>query len=309
MKTSDFTFPSSDGTEVFVYMWAANTPKGVVQIAHGMGEHAGRYARLARALVEAGYTAYANDHRGHGRTARDADDLGVFGDSDGWNRLVEDMGALNERIKADCPGLPVVLLGHSMGSAAAQQYLVDRGDSLTAAALSGSTAFDGMAPLIETIAAEAKRLGPRGKSDLLDSLSFGAFNQAFEPARTPFDWLSRDEAEVDAYIADEHCGFTVTAQALLEMLEGALRFSDPAEIARIPKNLPVFLTAGDQDPVNNSLVGLETLLERYRAAGIEDLGWKFYPGARHEVFNETNRDEVTSDLIEWLNSVVPETGA
>ncbi len=300
-----FTFASSDGLEVFVYRWAGKTPKAVVQIAHGMGEHAGRYARLAERLVEAGYDVYANDHRGHGRTAATLDELGVFAETDGWNRLVADCAQLNRLMREENPNLPVVLLGHSMGSAAAQQYLIEHGDTLSAAVLSGSTSFDGLAGMLDLVRQEACKLGHRGRSELLDTLTFGSFNQAFEPVRTDFDWLSRDPVEVDAYVADERCGFTVAAQVWLEMLEAAQGFSDPRKVARIPTELPLYILSGARDPVHADLVGLESLIERYRAAGMKDLSWKFYPEGRHEMFNETNRDEVTSDLIEWLDSVVP----
>ncbi len=301
MESTTFRLVSDDELETFVYRWAGKAPKAVVQIAHGMGEHAGRYARLARDLVDAGYDVYANDHRGHGRTAASQDELGVFAEKDGWGRLVGDCARLSERIAEENPDIPLVLLGHSMGSAAAQHYMTEHAERLRAVVLSGTTSFDAMAAMLDVVRAEAERLGHRGKSELLDSATFGAFNAAFDPARTEFDWLSRDEAEVDAYVNDPLCGFTVTAQALFEMLDAAVRFSSRDQIERIPKDLPIHLIAGERDPVNAGMSGIETLLQRYRDAGLRQLSSKFYPEGRHEMFNETNRDEVTKDLIAWLD--------
>ena len=176
MDTTTFTLTSADGEEVFVYRWSGDeAPRAVVQIAHGMGEHAARYARVAEALVGAGYVVYANDHRGHGRTAGTADRHGDLG-AGGWNGLIDDMSALTAHARKEHPGLPLVLLGHSMGSFALQQYLLDRSGDIDAAVLSGTTAVDVIAPGIDT----------SQPADL------SAFNAPFEPARTEFDWLSRD---------------------------------------------------------------------------------------------------------------------
>lgn len=304
MESTTFRLRTDDETELYVYKWAGKAPTAVVQIAHGMGEHAGRYARLARALVDAGYDVYANDHRGHGRTAASETDLGVFAEKDGWNRLVGDCARLSKRIRDENSGVPLVLLGHSMGSAAAQHYMTEHAENVSAVVLSGSTSFDAMAGMIDVVRGEAERLGHRGKSELLDSATFGAFNGAFDPARTDFDWLSRDDAEVDAYVDDPLCGFTVSAQALLEMLEAAVAFSSPEQIARIPGTLPIHLISGELDPVHGGMTGLEALTQRYADAGLEKVTSKYYAGARHELFNETNRDEVTADLLAWLKKTL-----
>jgi alpha-beta hydrolase superfamily lysophospholipase len=271
-----FAFKSGD-VDVACYRWKATaTPVGILQIAHGMGEHAPRYARVAEFFANAGFHVYANDHRGHGRTARSKAALGDFG-AGGWDALVDDIGRWAGRARNDAPGLPLVLLGHSMGSFAAQQYVLDRSEKIEGLVLSGSTAFD--------------TLGIDGEREV----DLAAINAPFEPARTPFDWLSRDEKEVDAYIADPLCGFGANSLK---------RTADPAALAKIRGDLPVYILAGDADPVNGRLEGLKLLAQRYRSAGLVDVTERYYAGGRHEMFNETNRDEVLSDLLTWLKRVV-----
>jgi alpha-beta hydrolase superfamily lysophospholipase len=306
MTLSSVTLPAADGVALFVYRWLpAAAPKGVVQIAHGLAEHAGRYARLAASLNAAGYAVYADDHRGHGRTAGATEDLGQFADSDGWRKCQDDLWQLNRRIAADYPGVPIVLIGHSMGSFLAQHFICEHGAALAGVVLSASNGkpapLAAAGRLIARI--ERLRLGRRGKSALIDALAFSAFNKPFAPARTPFDWLSRDTAEVDKYIADPLCGFPATVQLWIDLLDALAAIADPARQARIPKRLPIFVIAGMRDPVSENTKGLERLLAAYRAAGLECVTHHFYPEARHELFNEVNRDEVTSDVIAWLDGV------
>ncbi|MET0461042.1 MAG: alpha/beta hydrolase [Ilumatobacteraceae bacterium] len=287
MDTTTFTITSADGEEVFVYRWAGDgDPTAIVQIAHGMGEHAARYERLAAALVDAGYVVYANDHRGHGRTAGDASRHGDLGKA-GWAGLIDDMSALTALAREEYPGIPLVLLGHSMGSFATQQYLLDRSDDIDAAVLSGTTAVDVIAAGIDTTR----------PADL------SAFNAAFEPARTDYDWLSRDEAEVDLYVADPACGFGVDAEGTAQMMSGAPALGDPEQLAGIRNDLPIYVFSGDADPLAGGGPLIDMVADRYRAAGVEDVTVRLYPGARHETFNETNRNEVTADLIDWLDRV------
>jgi alpha-beta hydrolase superfamily lysophospholipase len=284
MTREDFSFTSNDGLEIAYYRWRApGRAAGIVQIAHGMGEHALRYARLAAFLNDAGWHVYVNDHRGHGRTAPSREALGDFGVG-GWNGLVADMVTLTRFARTREGRQPVVLLGHSMGSFAAQQYILDNSEQIAAVALSGSASMDKLS------------IDPSKEADLT------AFNQGFE-ARTPYDWLSRDHAAVDAYVADPLCGFGVNKRSMQGMAESAKRLSDPKEIARIRSNLPIYIMAGDKDPINHSLDWLKPLAERYRAAGITDVTEKYYPDGRHEMFNETNRDEVMNDLLAWMRRV------
>lgn len=306
-SASTFTLTTPDAVDLFVYCWLPSSrPKAVVQIAHGLAEHAARYARLADALTAAGYAVYANDHRGHGRTVKSADDLGFFADRDGWRKCVDDLWQLNRHIVASHPALPIVLLGHSMGSTLAEQFMGDHGDALVGVVLSGA---NGKPSLLAKIGgaitrAERARLGARGKSKLVQSLTFDAFNRNFAPARTAFDWLSRDPAEVDKYVADPLCGFPATVQLWLDLLEGWAAVSRAAHRNRVPKTLPLYLIAGGRDPVSGNTRQLDLWIADYRAAGFANLTHKFYPDARHELFNETNRDEVTRNLIGWLDQVV-----
>jgi alpha-beta hydrolase superfamily lysophospholipase len=305
--TLTFTLTTPDVVDLFTYCWLPiEKPKAVVQIAHGLAEHAGRYARLADALTSAGYAMYANDHRGHGRTVKSADDLGFFAERDGWRKCVDDLWHLNRHVAATHPGLPIVLLGHSMGSTLAEQFMGDHADALAGVVLSGANGKPTfLAKVGGAIAwAERLRMGARGRSKLIQSLTFDAFNKSFAPARTAFDWLSRDPDEVDKYVADPLCGFAATVQLWIDLLDGWAAVSSAAHRNRVRKTLPIYLIAGRRDPVSDSTRQLEPWMAEYRAAGMVNLTHKFYPDARHELFNETNRDEVTGNLVGWLDQVV-----
>lgn len=308
MRDDHFTFTADDGARLFVYRWRPDfgIGKAVVHIAHGLAEHAGRYARLAETLTDNGYLVYAHDHRGHGRTAQSQDELGYFGEQNGWNRVVQDLAQLCEAEKTEYPQLPLFLLGHSLGSTMAQQLLYEHPDLCDAVALSGANGV--ISPLVylgQFVARlERLRLGKRGRSDLINSLSFDAFNKNFQPNRTAFDWLSRDEAEVDKYIADPWCGFTATTQLWAELLSAMPKIARPENRARIRKSLPIYLFTGGEDPVNEQSRGCVALAEDYRRIGLKSTSYKVYPRARHETLNELNREEVTAHLLEWLDALV-----
>jgi alpha-beta hydrolase superfamily lysophospholipase len=287
MDETTFTYRSADGTEIAAYRWRADDPPGaIVQIAHGMGEHAARYRRLAEALTRAGYIVYANDHRGHGLTAGSPDRHGDLGEA-GWDGLVGDVGALGALARRENPGLPLVLLGHSMGSFAVQFHLLDHSGDLDAAVLSGTTALDVIAAGID----------PSQPVDL------SAFNTPFEPARTEYDWLSRDPVEVDKYVADPDCGFGIDSDGTASMLARAADTADPARLGALRSDLPIYIVSGDADPLAAGGPLVQMVADRYKDAGIGDVTVALYPEARHEVFNETNRDEITAELIGWLERV------
>lgn len=288
MAESSFTFTGRDGTELAGYRWEPSGPaKAVVQLAHGMGEHAGRYGRLAEALNEAGYAVYADDHRGHGRTAPSADQLGSFGPG-GWDAVVDDLGVLAAVARTDHPGVPLVLVGHSMGSFALQCFLLDHSAELDGAVLSGTTAVDVIAGAID----------PEQPADLT------LFNAPFEPARTAYDWLSRDGDEVDLYVADPLCGFGVDAAGTAGMFGWGPALADPERLGAIRSDLPIYVLSGEADPLAGGGALVTMVADRYREAGVAEVKVDLYPGARHEVFNETNRDEVTANLVAWLDGVV-----
>ncbi|AUX39827.1 alpha/beta hydrolase [Sorangium cellulosum] len=307
MPADTFTFQADDGRELFVYRWLPDgAARGIFHIAHGMSEHAGRYARVAHALCGAGWAVYANDHRGHGRTARDRSELGFFASEGGFARVVRDLAQLVAREKEEHPGLPVVLFGHSMGSYLVQEFLIERGGSIQGAVLSGSSGKP--SALVDAgrllARAERRRLGERGQSQVLQSMSFGSFNKAFAPARTPFDWLSRDGAEVDRYLTDARCGFAATTSLWIDVLDAMVEIARPERQARIPKDLPLYIFSGSRDPLGGPLKGVSQLIEAYRAAGLRHVTHRFYPGGRHEMLNEINREEVTRDLLVWLDAEV-----
>jgi alpha-beta hydrolase superfamily lysophospholipase len=287
MDETTFFFTAADGSDIAVYRWSGGpAPKAIVQIAHGMGEHAARYRRLADALTAAGYVVYANDHRGHGTTAGSADHHGDLG-AGGWVGLVSDLGELGAIARREHPGVPLVVVGHSMGSFALQGYLLDHSADVDAAVLSGTSAIDVIAPGID----------PTKEVDL------SAFNAAFEPARTEYDWLSRDPDEVDAYVADPACGFGLNPRGTASMLDGLADTGDSARLAGIRSDLPIYLLSGEADPLAGGGALIELVADRYRQAGVTDVTVALYPGARHEVFNEINRDEITADLVTWLDRI------
>jgi alpha-beta hydrolase superfamily lysophospholipase len=302
MQTSTLFLDRDDGANIQVYRWAPEqAPRAAIQIAHGLCEHAGRYERLANALTDAGYLVYASDHRGHG-TGAAAADLGFFAEADGWRKCLDDLWTVNRRLAADAPGAKIFFLGHSMGSFMGQQFIAEHGEALAGAIFSGSNGAPAATlPLGQLLARfERWRLGRRGHSAMLVQLIFGEYNKPFRPARTDFDWLSRDPAEVDKYIADPLCGFPFTTQLAIDLLDALGPIAQGATIARVPKALPLYLFSGARDPVGANLQGL---IDAYRRAGRQTTV-KIYPDARHETLNETNRDEVTADLVVWLNNVV-----
>jgi len=284
-----FSYRSADGVQLVGYRWAPDdnqTIAGVVVLVHGMGEHMRRYDHAAQALTAQHYVVYGHDHRGHGASLAFSDEPGRLGQN-GWSALVDDLNLVIAQAKSDHPGLPVMMIAHSMGSFATQQFLLDHPGDVEGVALTGTAALDLLEPAL----------------DLSAELDLSAFNAPFQPARTDFDWLSRDESIVDAYLADPLCGFGIDAASAKEMFAGARRVADPAEMARIPNDLPVYVAVGSKDPVNGGLILLWALVDRYRAAGLNDVTVRVYEDARHEILNETNRADVINDLLQWLQRV------
>jgi alpha-beta hydrolase superfamily lysophospholipase len=275
---STTTIATADGQRLHVFRWAPDgPPTAAVQIQHGLAEHAGRYRRFARALTDAGYLVHAADARGSGRSATNG--YGAWGE-DGWPGWVDDVGRLSAHMRQDAPGLPLGLFAHSMGSFATQQYLLDHADDVDAVVLSGSTEVSWLVPVL---AAD-------------EPADLSAFNEPFEH-RTGFEWLSRDEAEVDAYMADPACGWPAPPLAGIATLAAA---ADPQRVAAVRNDLPIHLMSGSDDPLAQGGAAIEALAARYRQAGLTDVQVTLYPGARHEILNETNRDEVTADVLAFF---------
>ena len=287
MDETSFSFDAADGVSVSVYRWTNVAPaKAIVQIAHGMGEHAARYRRLAEALTAAGYVVYANDHRGHGTTAGSPDRFGDLGPS-GWAGLVSDLRRARRDRSARASRPSARRAGSQHGLVRPAGIPPRHSADVDGAVLSGTTAIDVIAPGID----------PTKEVDL------SAFNAPFEPARTEYDWLSRDPDEVDTYVADPACGFGLNPSATASMLDGLADTGDAARLAGIRGDLPIYLLSGDADPLAGGGALIELVADRYRQGGVKDVTVALYPGARHEVFNETNRDEITADLIAWLDRI------
>ncbi len=266
-----------DGFALTAYCWPQPAAQGLLVLAHGAAEHALRYDRFAQALVQAGYEVWALDHRGHGRSAG-PEGLGDYG-AGGWDALVADIGQFIRQARAARPGLPLGLFGHSMGSFAAQQLMQTDSQLVDALVLSGSTLRQPGAPRL-------------------------VFNQAFEPARTPYDWLSRDATEVDKYIADPLCGFDKRSSQRNASVGDPARLSDAALLTTIRSALPVLLVAGSADPINHypsgPLSGLHALAAAWHQAGVQQIDTAYYQEGRHEMLNEINREQVTADILAWL---------
>jgi alpha-beta hydrolase superfamily lysophospholipase len=289
-----------DGIDVFYRRWMpAGGPRAAVLVAHGLSEHSGRYGRFADALVAAHYAVYAPDHRGHGRTAKSTG-VGRAGPR-GMDGIIDDLHQLADIAVSDLGSRPVVLFGHSMGALLAQAFAEQHGDQLAALVLSGSP---GANDALAEIAAALNDAVEGGLADEpLDALD--ALNEPFEPARTKFDWLSRDPAEVDAYIADPMCGADAppTYAFVAGMMQLAFDVMQPSAIADMPADLPVLLVTGERDTASNDAANVRELEERLRARGI-DVDARYYADGRHELLNDLNRAEVTADIVGWLDARV-----
>src|SRR3989440_2118259 len=285
-----FHFTSSDGLSIACVKWVRpQKVGGVIQIAHGLGEHMGRYEQLAEILLEAEFAVYGNDHRGHGLTAKPSGSFGEFGPG-GFDQLIEDMVSLRVIAKDEHPRKPYILLGHNLGSFAAQQFILDHGHSIDGLALSGSGTLDGLARFAQSV--------PAGEDPMK------LMNAPFEPARTPFDWLSRDNAEVDAFINDPLCFPSLKSDSMQSFLGAFPRLADPQEIRKVREDLPLYIFSGSDDPVGQRLEGARVLIDRYRSAGLTSIAQDFYSGGRHEMLHEINRRDVITNLLVWMSSVV-----
>ena len=278
-------------------------PKGIIQMVHGMAEHIDRYDGPGTAFAEAGYIAVGHTHLGHGPKA---DILGYFGAKNGWQNLIDDVHALRRQMERTYPGLPYILLGHSMGSFVVRCYLTQYAEGLSGAILSGTGYFapgtvrSGLAlAKLQCAFGQAKK-----PSALINRIGFPPPNKPFEPGRTPFDWLSRDEGTVDAYVADPLCGFVFTAAGYRDMFDGLNRLNQLDSLKKIPAGLPVLFFSGDHDPVGAMGVGVKTVADQFRAAGVKDVTVRLYPDGRHEMFNELNRAEVYADVVRWMDGRV-----
>lgn len=301
----EFTFPSHDGAhQVHAAEWrpVGGPPRGVVQLVHGISEYILRYNDFARFLADRGFVVVGSDHLGHGKTAKGPEEYGFIAPKDGWTHLAEDVHTLREMTGKEYPGLPYFLLGHSMGSFVARTYLIRWPGTLTGCILSGT----GQEP--PALVALGKGLagifcrvqGPNSRSGLITGLSTGAYNKKFAPNRTGADWISRDSAMVDAYVADPLCRFVPTVGMFRDMMGGLQVIGNPANLAKMDVSTPVYFFSGDRDPVGSMGEGVKKVFGFFREAGVKDLSMKLWPDGRHEMLNELNRGEVYEDVGAWL---------
>ena len=294
--------PADDGHRIVVDIWhPERRPTAVVQILHGLGEHIARYERFAAACTARGFAVVAHNHRGHGENCT-ADDLGHYADENGWAKLIGDALQVQNNSLRQFPETPLVLLGHSMGSYVGQSLVMRHPQQeIQSLVLSATTMPSRLQLRAGQLLArfERFRLGRRHRSAMLNKLGFGDFNKPFAPNRSEFDWLSRDVSEVDKYVADPLCGFPASCQLWIDLTGGLLEISSRAALASVPTNLPVLITGGERDPVGGNK-GLGALAEAYRKSGHKRVTLKMYADGRHEMFNETNRDEFTNDVLGWM---------
>ena len=271
-----------------------------------MAEHGARYARLGAAAADRGIAVWAPDLRGHGQSVADACPLGHLGDRAGWARTVADQLELARHVADQESGRPLILFGHSMGSLLAQDVLTEVAAPFAGAALSAASGPPPPKAQLGRLIARFERLrrGGRHPSPLLQAMSFGEFNKKISDPRTAFDWLSRDPAQIDAYVADPLCGFACSTGTWVELLDALPRLAHPTRLGRLPKDLALYLFCGGGDPVAGFGRGPERLARAWRAAGLTRVETKVYPEARHETLNETNRDQVVRDLLDWCDRVI-----
>ncbi|GIO31610.1 MULTISPECIES: alpha/beta hydrolase [Paenibacillus] len=304
MVEQTFTMTDPHGTKLHVYQWLPDPEAeivGILQIAHGMCETAERYARFAAALTGKGYAVYAHDQRGHGLTAGSLERLGDVGEN-GFQFMVQDIVQLGRLARAQHPSVPLFLMGHSMGSFLVQKVILTEADGYDGFILSGTNGPRGMLRAGHMLASLQRMLqGDSHRSLMMNAIVFGGFNKAFSPNRTRFDWLSRDPEEVDRYIEDPFCGAICTARFFRDFFALLQEIQHPDGYQGISKHKPIYLFSGDQDPVGLKGQGVRRLEAVYRSLGLADVECRLYPEGRHEMLNEINRDEVTADVLDWLN--------
>lgn len=297
------TFPSSTGVcDVHVCTWPCEAaPRAALLVVHGMSEHIRRYDEFARFLNGRGILVVGMDNASHGQSRRADGPKGYFGPSRGWDNLIADIHALRQSVEAENPGLPLLLMGHSMGSFLARAYAARHGEGIRAFIFMGTAGPNPVLPLGKWLAErEIRRTGGALPSPSLEKLSTGAYNTPFKPNRTAFDWLSRDEARVDAYVADADCGFPFTAAGYRDLFQGLLEISEKAWAGKVPK-APILLLSGMEDPVGGkAAAGVRSVADRLARSG-HGVELQLYAHARHELLNESNRAEVMADILDFID--------
>ena len=308
IKKQNFYFKSSNKeTRVHGICWIPEDVKvrAVLQIVHGMVEYVDRYDDFARFLGAQGIVVVGDDHLGHGDSVASQEDWGYLGDN-GFECIVNDVRKIQKQFKKRFPGVPYYILGHSMGSFLTRYFLIKYGREVDGAIIMGTGYYSVPIAVFGKVLTQAVAAvkGWRYRSALVNKLAFGSYNKGFAPARTDFDWLSRDEATVDAYVGEPRCQFIFTLNAYHEMFKGLEFIAKKSNLKKMPKRLPVLFVSGGEDPVGNSGQGVQKVYDMFVLAGMDNMDITFYEGARHEILNETNRQEVYDDLYDWLNKEI-----
>lgn len=280
-------------------------PQAVVQINHGLAEHAARYGRFAAALAAEGFAAFAHDHRGHGRTSAPDAPLGSFGSEPAAAKVVADVASVHDEIARRHPGVPVICFGHSMGALIAMDFVLAHSERIAGAAIWNGNFSAGPASRAAQLilAWERLRLGSDVPSRVLPKLIFGAWSRTVSDGRTPFDWLSRDRTEVDAYVADPLCGWNPSVGMWRAVFDFVFAGADDRNFANVRRDLPFNLVGGGSDPGSEMGRTVRDLEKRLRRMGFSNLVSTIYPETRHESLNELNRDLVTADFVRWACQV------
>lgn len=303
MQKKSIKLPGAEGYQIPIYAWLPDEPPVcILHIAHGMAEYAERYEPIAAILVQHKIAVYAHDQRAHGNSVATISDLGLRADN--WfYKQVDDISIIMQHHKTNWPQQKIFLLGHSMGSFISQRFFQLHGNTIDGLILSATNGKKDplMSMGISLAWIQMKIFGSSYRSKLIDKLSFGKFNDAFKPNRTAFDWLSRDTKQVDTYINDPQCGFVCSAQFFYYFFKGINDAFNNKNVKSIPTHIPVYAFAGDKDPVGLSGKGFLQLISNWKTAGVKDISYKLYPGGRHEMMNEINRQEVVNDLLHWFH--------
>lgn len=305
MKFTKAKVSSSTGAKLQLYKMEANgSAKAVVHINHGMCEHIDRYERFANVLADNGYHTIGHDHRGHGQTSAPDAPLGQFGKSNGWSKVIADVDAINQEARKLYPDLPIIYIGHSMGAIVGLNYCIHHSDKIAAAALWNSGVDGGLLLSVYGFLLKLERMfkGSDVPSQVAKKLAFEDWNKKFKPNRTQSDWLTRDESEVDIYLADPLCGFDATNGLWGDLLEGIQTGAEDTELSKIRNDLPIHMLAGGKDPCSDNGRAVERLHDRLKKSGIEDIGLIIHQDNRHEALNELNRDEVMQEFVAWLDN-------
>ena len=304
----DFYFNSSTGkNKIHARMCVPDTePRAIVQIIHGIAEYIDRYDEFMGFLADNGIIAVGTDHLGHGKSIESEEQTGFFAYDNGWDYVVRDEEVLRLAMHENYPELPIIVFGHSMGSFMTRTLLIRYPDAFNAAIISG-TGNQGAALVNGGLFMGNLVTGLKGAhhySKFLNNLAFGSYNKIYENPKTEYDWLSRDEANVQKYIDDPLCGFIPSCSLFRDMMTGVKFITTKKNLTAMNKDMPVYFMSGDMDPVGECGKGVQKAYNNFLEAGMKDVSIKLYPGGRHEMLNEINKDEVYTDILAWLNSKI-----